>query len=62
MASVPRGRRLIGLDEYTAMLGDGETWSLVGSGGLHVYVEGAWDHHPAGGIVRLPLVRSAAEA
>jgi cyanophycinase len=61
LASVPPGRRVIGLDEYTAMLGDGETWSLVGSGGVHVCVDGAWEHHVAGGRVRLALLPTTAE-
>ena len=38
------------------MLGDGRTWSLVGSGGVHVFLDGAWEHHVVGGIVRLPLL------
>lgn len=62
LGSIPPGCRLIGLDEYTAMLGDGETWSMVGSGGMHVFLDEAWKHHLAGGIVRLPLLPSTAEA
>lgn len=59
LRSVPAGCRLIGLDEHTAMLGDGETWSMVGSGGIHVYLDGDWEHHVEGGIVRVPLLPTA---
>jgi cyanophycinase len=61
LRSVPTGCRLIGLDERTAMLGDGRTWSLVGSGGVHVFLDGAWEHHAEGGIMHLPLLPSTAE-
>jgi cyanophycinase len=34
--SVPAGRRLVTIDERTAILGDGTTWTVAGSGGASV--------------------------
>ncbi len=46
--SVPAGDVLIGVDEETAMVGDGDEWDVVGTGGVHVGRDGSWSHHPAG--------------
>ena len=35
-ASVPSGARLVAIDEDTAMVGDGRTWSVLGGGAVHV--------------------------
>jgi cyanophycinase len=40
--------RLIGIDERTAMVGDGRAWSVVGDGGVHVLESGRWTDHQAG--------------
>jgi cyanophycinase len=40
--------RLIGIDERTAMVGDGREWSVIGDGGVHVLESGRWVDHTAG--------------
>jgi cyanophycinase len=46
---------LIGLDERTAMVGDGRRWDVVGVGGVHLHREDAWEHVTAGGSFDLAL-------
>jgi cyanophycinase len=53
--SVSPGETLIGLDEHTAMVGDGSAWEVTGSAGVHVLRDGAWAHHAAGAAFTLPL-------
>jgi cyanophycinase len=36
LASVPDGSTFIGMDEDTAMIGDGRIWEVLGRGGMHV--------------------------
>jgi cyanophycinase len=36
-------RTLVGIDEGTAMYGDGVSWSVSGRGGVHVHRGGAWE-------------------
>ena len=60
VSSVPAGCRLVGVDEQTALLGDGEDWTVTGAGGVHVLLDGTWEHHPAGEVFRLPLTRAKA--
>jgi cyanophycinase len=55
VSSVPDGDRLVGIDEDTAMLGDGERWRLEGVGGVHVLSQGEWTEHPPGSTFQLPL-------
>ena len=46
VASVPRGGLLVGVDEGTAIVGDGREWDVLGSGSVHVYDgPGRTDHH-----------------
>lgn len=40
--SVPADDLLVGVDEQTAMVGDGERWQVIGRGGVHVRVGDAW--------------------
>jgi cyanophycinase len=47
--------RLVGIDERTAMVGDGRRWSVVGAAGIHVLDSGEWSDHPAGSTFELPL-------
>ncbi|MGH2662107.1 MAG: Type 1 glutamine amidotransferase-like domain-containing protein [Actinomycetota bacterium] len=47
-AAVPKGSRLVGLDERTAMLGDGREWTVVGDGAVYVLEDGRWTSFPAG--------------
>lgn len=42
VASVPTGHTFIGMDEDTAMIGDGASWEVVGRSGIHILREGAW--------------------
>jgi cyanophycinase len=52
------GSRLVGIDERTAMVGDGRRWSVFGAGAVHVLEGGRWADHPAGSTFDLAL-RSA---
>ena len=54
VASVPAGRTLLAIDEDTAVVGDGDGWSVVGVSGAHVYRDGNWSHHPSGASFSLP--------
>lgn len=47
-SAVPPGARLFAVDEDTAALGDGRTWSVVGSGAVSILEVGAWRRHEAG--------------
>jgi cyanophycinase len=42
VSSVPEGFTFIGMDEETAMIGDGSSWEVVGTSGIHVSKEGGW--------------------
>jgi cyanophycinase len=55
-ASTPPGGVLVGLDEDTAMVGDGAEWTVHGRQRIHVYRDGSWASHDAGSSFRLPLV------
>lgn len=55
-ATVPDGELLLGVDEYTAVLGDGTDWTVAGIGGAHVRVDGVWHHYAAGDLFHLPLL------
>ena len=55
-ASVPEGNRLVGIDENTAMAGDGRSWSVHGVGGVHVLEAGVWTSHPPGSAFELSLI------
>ena len=37
-----------GLDEDTAMVGDGASWTVHGRQGIHLYRDGSWSDHVAG--------------
>ncbi len=56
MRSVPPGSAFVGIDEATAMVGDGASWSVVGRGGIHVLADGAWRTFSAGDGFVLPLL------
>jgi cyanophycinase-like exopeptidase len=53
VASVPAGEMLVGIDEDTALLGQDDTWSVTGAGGVHLYRDGEWRHHAPGESVSL---------
>ena len=54
LASVPAGHVFVGLDEATAMRGDGVRWEVVGAGRVHVRRDdGSWEHVGDGGAFDL---------
>jgi cyanophycinase-like exopeptidase len=55
-AAAPRDGVLIGLDEDTAMVGDGSAWTVRGRQAIHVYRAGAWSEHAAGASFDLDLL------
>jgi cyanophycinase len=48
VATVPVGDVLVGVDENTAMVGDGRSWEVLGRGQVHVYEGESRVAHPAG--------------
>jgi cyanophycinase len=48
IASIPRGGRLLAVDEDTAVVGDGAEWSVIGAGQAAVLDRGEWSEHPTG--------------
>lgn len=55
VASVAPGDVFVGIDEDTAMLGDGRGWRVSGRGSVHVRVDGSFVHHRDGVRFELPL-------
>ena len=55
VSSVPDGDVLVGIDEDTAMMGDGTHWRLAGVGGVHALSDGAWTEHAPGSTFDLVL-------
>jgi cyanophycinase len=57
--AVPAAGVVVGLDEDTALVGDGEHWRVLGLGGVHVHhaddAPNVWSHHLAGAAVDLLL-------
>jgi cyanophycinase len=54
-AGVPDGLTLVGLDEVTAMVGDGTAWHVTGRGGVHVLRAGSWTTFSSEDRFELPL-------
>jgi cyanophycinase len=54
--SVPEGGRLVAIDEETAMVGDGSSWSVTGRSGVHVWENGNWSDHVTGDGFSLELM------
>ncbi len=55
VGSVRDGDRFVGLDEETAMVGDGEAWTVIGRQGIHVLRGGAWSSYRDGDAFALGL-------
>ena len=55
VASVDPGDAFIGLDEETAIVGDGVSWSVMGRQRIHVLEDGGWRSFAAGDTFELPL-------
>ena len=53
--SVEPGDTFIGLDEDTAMVGDGRTWEVIGRSKIHVMRDGEWARYAEGDVIELPL-------
>jgi cyanophycinase len=59
-ATVPTDDVLLGIDEYTAVLGDGSDWTVAGVGAAHARVAGEWHRYDSGALFHLPLMAGAA--
>jgi cyanophycinase len=57
VSSVPEDAVFVGLDENTAMLGDGAEWEVAGKSGLHVLRAGDWATYRNGDRFELSLDR-----
>ena len=55
--NIPEGDLFIGLDERTAMAGDGEEWQVFGSAGVHVLWKGEWKELRAGDTFTMSSLR-----
>jgi cyanophycinase len=55
VGSVKPGQTFIGLDEDTAMVGDGRSWSVIGRQKVHILRGGEWAIHGDGDAFELPL-------
>jgi cyanophycinase len=55
VGSVKPGQTFVGLDEDTAMVGDGRSWQVIGRQKIHVLLDGAWSSHEDGDAFELPL-------
>lgn len=57
VGSVRPGQTFVGIDEETAMVGDGSSWTVHGRQGVHVLEDGGWTTHRAGDAFELKLGR-----
>jgi cyanophycinase-like exopeptidase len=55
VGAVPDGASFVGIDEDTAMVGDGHGWSVLGRQAVHVRRGGAWERYTDGGGFELDL-------
>ena len=46
--AVPSDRRLLAIDEDTALVGNGAEWTVMGAGTASLLEEGRWTEYPAG--------------
>jgi cyanophycinase-like exopeptidase len=58
-SSVPTGTTLVAIDETTAMVGDGKSWRVMGTSGVHILDDGGWTDHASGGAFEMHLVPAA---
>ncbi|MEX2276157.1 MAG: Type 1 glutamine amidotransferase-like domain-containing protein [Actinomycetota bacterium] len=47
VSMAPPGSVVLGIDETTAIVGDGSNWRVVGEGRAHVHANGGWTSHRA---------------
>ena len=57
--TVPADDLLVGVDEQTAMVGDGERWQVVGRGGVHVRTGDEWTRHRSPDELTVSLSQSS---
>jgi cyanophycinase len=55
VGSVRDGQVFVGLDEDTAMVGNGSAWTVIGRQGIHVLRDGEWVTYRAGETFALEL-------
>ena len=55
VSSVQDGQAFVGLDEETAMVGDGDRWTVLGNQGIHVRRDGEWATYRQGEAFELDL-------
>ena len=58
LENVPAEQLFIGLDERTAMCGDGEHWQVFGNAGVHVRRGDEWVTFKAGDTFTMAQLRS----
>jgi cyanophycinase len=56
VSSAPSGSTFVGMDEDTAMIGDGSAWEVVGRSGIHVRTDGVWATYRDGDRFDLALI------
>ncbi|HEV8564318.1 MAG TPA: Type 1 glutamine amidotransferase-like domain-containing protein [Actinomycetota bacterium] len=55
VGAVPNGATFVGIDEDTAMVGDGRVWSVLGRQSVHVRRGDEWERYTGGGSFELDL-------
>jgi cyanophycinase len=55
LASVPEDARMLGIDERTAVVGDGTDWRVMGAGSAHLLQNGEWERFPSGSSFTIHL-------
>jgi cyanophycinase len=53
--AVPDGHTFVGIDEDTAIVGDGHAWSVLGRQSVHLRRGGEWERYAGGGAFELDL-------
>lgn len=62
VASIGPTDAFVGLDEDTAMVGDGRTWEVIGRAKMHVLRDGEWSRFAHGDEFELPLALAGRSA
>ena len=55
VGSVRPGQAFVGLDEETAIIGDGERWEVIGRSKIHVLRDGVWATFAGGDLFELAM-------
>ncbi len=55
VGSVKPGQTFVGMDEDTAMVGDGASWRVIGRQRIHVLADGGWRTYQSGDTFELPF-------